>query len=147
MWCVDLRSDSYTNHWLAVNLYKYRVFFPKAPLPDTYHGTFREDHPNPGQAYANTVRDLIEQVHKKGRKVDLQNYSKIKVRTGLMYCQERNVNGLISIFTGRCLLCGIIAKCWGPGHLAPRLFPSGCRVSCNDYFPIVCLVTYMVAIN
>lgn len=40
-----------------------------APLPDTYHGTFREDHPNPGQAYADTVRDLIEQVHSKGRKI------------------------------------------------------------------------------
>lgn len=40
-------------------------------MPDTYHGIFREDHPNPGQAYADTVRDLIEQVHSKGRKVHL----------------------------------------------------------------------------
>lgn len=31
---------------------------------------YREDHPNPGQAYADTVKDLIEEVHRKGRKVD-----------------------------------------------------------------------------
>lgn len=41
----------------------------QAPLPDTYRGLYREDHPDPGQAYADTVRDLIEEVHKKGRKV------------------------------------------------------------------------------
>ncbi|XP_036403853.1 5-phosphohydroxy-L-lysine phospho-lyase [Megalops cyprinoides] len=40
-----------------------------APLPDTYRGQYREDHPNPAQAYADTVRDLIEEVHKKGRKI------------------------------------------------------------------------------
>ncbi|XP_067306809.1 5-phosphohydroxy-L-lysine phospho-lyase isoform X2 [Pseudorasbora parva] len=40
-----------------------------APLPDTYHGIYREDHPDPGQAYADTVKSLIEEVHKKGRKI------------------------------------------------------------------------------
>ncbi|XP_068596911.1 5-phosphohydroxy-L-lysine phospho-lyase [Brachionichthys hirsutus] len=40
-----------------------------APLPDTYRGTYRENHPDPGQAYANTVKDLIEEVHGKGRKI------------------------------------------------------------------------------
>lgn len=40
-----------------------------APLPDTYRGLYREDHPNPGQAYADTVRDLIGEVHGKGRKI------------------------------------------------------------------------------
>ncbi|CAG01207.1 unnamed protein product, partial [Tetraodon nigroviridis] len=40
-----------------------------APLPDTYRGLYREDHPDPGQAYADTVRDLIEEVHEKGRKI------------------------------------------------------------------------------
>lgn len=41
----------------------------QAPLPDTYRGLYREDHPDPGRAYADTVRDLIEEVHEKGRKV------------------------------------------------------------------------------
>ncbi|KAL6117742.1 phykpl [Pungitius sinensis] len=40
-----------------------------APLPDTYRGLYREDHPDPGQAYADTVQHLIEEVHSKGRKV------------------------------------------------------------------------------
>lgn len=40
-----------------------------APLPDTYHGIYREDHPEPGQAYADTVKSLIEEAHKKGRKI------------------------------------------------------------------------------
>ncbi|KAI7800521.1 5-phosphohydroxy-L-lysine phospho-lyase isoform X1 [Triplophysa rosa] len=40
-----------------------------APLPDTYHGIYREDHPNPGQAYADTLKSIIEEVHKKGRKI------------------------------------------------------------------------------
>lgn len=38
-------------------------------MPDVYRGRYREDHPDPGQAYADTVKDLIEEVHKKGRKV------------------------------------------------------------------------------
>ncbi|KAF7228056.1 5-phosphohydroxy-L-lysine phospho-lyase isoform X2 [Nothobranchius furzeri] len=40
-----------------------------APLPDTYRGMYREDHPAPGKAYADTVKDLIEEVHKKDRKI------------------------------------------------------------------------------
>ncbi|XP_008325348.1 5-phosphohydroxy-L-lysine phospho-lyase [Cynoglossus semilaevis] len=40
-----------------------------APLPDTYRGRYRENHPNPGQAYADTVKDLIEEVHSRGRKI------------------------------------------------------------------------------
>ncbi|XP_049600307.1 5-phosphohydroxy-L-lysine phospho-lyase [Syngnathus scovelli] len=40
-----------------------------APLPDTYRGMYKEGEPNPGQAYADTVNDIIEEVHKKGRKI------------------------------------------------------------------------------
>ena len=43
----------------------------QAPLPDVYRGLYREDHPNPGEAYADTVRDVIDEVHSKGRKVSL----------------------------------------------------------------------------
>lgn len=31
---------------------------------------YGENHPNPGHAYADTVKDLIDEVHKKGRKVN-----------------------------------------------------------------------------
>uniref|UniRef100_A0A3B5L3G7 Uncharacterized protein n=1 Tax=Xiphophorus couchianus TaxID=32473 RepID=A0A3B5L3G7_9TELE len=40
-----------------------------APLPDTYRGIYREEHPNPGQAYADTVKHLVEEINKKGRKI------------------------------------------------------------------------------
>ncbi|KAF5901960.1 5-phosphohydroxy-L-lysine phospho-lyase-like, partial [Clarias magur] len=40
-----------------------------APIPDTYRGVYRADHPNPGEAYAETVKNLIDEVHKKGRKI------------------------------------------------------------------------------
>ncbi|CAL8355291.1 unnamed protein product [Merluccius merluccius] len=40
-----------------------------APLPDVYRGLYREDHPNPGEAYADTVKDVIDDVHSKGRKI------------------------------------------------------------------------------
>ncbi|XP_076020917.1 5-phosphohydroxy-L-lysine phospho-lyase [Genypterus blacodes] len=40
-----------------------------APIPDTYRGLYKEDHPDPAQAYADTVKDVIEEVHKKDHKV------------------------------------------------------------------------------
>lgn len=41
----------------------------QAPIPDTYRGLYRADHPNPGEAYADTVKNVIDEVHKRGRKV------------------------------------------------------------------------------
>lgn len=43
--------------------------FPQAPVPDTYRGLYREDHEDSGTAYANEVNNLIEQAHRRGRKV------------------------------------------------------------------------------
>ncbi|XP_076148743.1 5-phosphohydroxy-L-lysine phospho-lyase isoform X1 [Alosa pseudoharengus] len=40
-----------------------------APLPDTYRGMYRENHPNPAQAYADSVKSLVDQVQGKGRKI------------------------------------------------------------------------------
>ncbi|XP_034037095.1 5-phosphohydroxy-L-lysine phospho-lyase isoform X2 [Thalassophryne amazonica] len=40
-----------------------------APLPDTYRGIYKDNHPNPGQAYADAVKDIITEVHRKGRKI------------------------------------------------------------------------------
>lgn len=34
-----------------------------------YRGKYRADHPDPGAAYADDVRELIDRAHKKGRKV------------------------------------------------------------------------------
>ncbi|TTO95316.1 Ethanolamine-phosphate phospho-lyase [Bagarius yarrelli] len=39
-----------------------------APVPDTYRGLYRADHPNPAEAYADTVKSLIDEAHKQGRK-------------------------------------------------------------------------------
>nr|XP_056711481.1 5-phosphohydroxy-L-lysine phospho-lyase [Euleptes europaea] len=38
------------------------------PLPDTYRGLFREDHKDPASAYANEVKQIIDQGHQKSRK-------------------------------------------------------------------------------
>uniref|UniRef100_A0A7M4EYQ9 5-phosphohydroxy-L-lysine phospho-lyase n=1 Tax=Crocodylus porosus TaxID=8502 RepID=A0A7M4EYQ9_CROPO len=40
-----------------------------APIPDTYRGIYREDHKDLVAAYANEVKEIIEQAHKKGRKI------------------------------------------------------------------------------
>ncbi|XP_040604500.1 5-phosphohydroxy-L-lysine phospho-lyase isoform X8 [Mesocricetus auratus] len=40
----------------------------QAPLPDTYRGPYREDHPNPAEAYANEVKNVVNIAQEKGRK-------------------------------------------------------------------------------
>lgn len=54
----------------------------QAPLPDTYRGIYREEHPNPGQAYADTVKHLVEEINKKGRKVHFSPSSCFSGKTG-----------------------------------------------------------------
>uniref|UniRef100_A0A8C1RBS4 5-phosphohydroxy-L-lysine phospho-lyase n=1 Tax=Cyprinus carpio TaxID=7962 RepID=A0A8C1RBS4_CYPCA len=54
---------------IDISPYKFRKLEGQkewAPLPDTYHGIYREDHLDPGQAYADTVKSLIEEAHKEG---------------------------------------------------------------------------------
>lgn len=41
----------------------------QAPLPDIYRGCYREDHPNPAEAYANEVKRVVSSAQEKGRKV------------------------------------------------------------------------------
>lgn len=41
----------------------------QAPIPDTYRGLYRADHPDPAEAYADTMKSLIDEAHKRGRKV------------------------------------------------------------------------------
>ncbi|XP_004079724.1 ethanolamine-phosphate phospho-lyase isoform X1 [Oryzias latipes] len=44
-------------------------FVHVAPSPDVYRGKYRADHADPARAYADEVKDIIEQVHKKGGKI------------------------------------------------------------------------------
>ncbi|XP_033871097.1 ethanolamine-phosphate phospho-lyase-like isoform X1 [Acipenser ruthenus] len=44
-------------------------FVHVASSPDTYRGQFREDHPDPATAYADEVKDILQEIHKKGRKI------------------------------------------------------------------------------
>uniref|UniRef100_A0AAQ5YI01 5-phosphohydroxy-L-lysine phospho-lyase n=1 Tax=Amphiprion ocellaris TaxID=80972 RepID=A0AAQ5YI01_AMPOC len=75
---VIVIDHAYHGHLMSlidISPYKFRKLAGQkewvhvAPLPDTYRGIYQEGHPNPGQAYADTVKDLIEEVHSKGRKV------------------------------------------------------------------------------
>ncbi|MGH0157011.1 UNVERIFIED_CONTAM: hypothetical protein FKN15_032710 [Acipenser sinensis] len=44
-------------------------FVHVASSPDTYRGQFRKDHPDPATAYADEVKDILQEIHKKGRKI------------------------------------------------------------------------------
>ncbi|XP_075959525.1 5-phosphohydroxy-L-lysine phospho-lyase isoform X2 [Anarhichas minor] len=75
---VIVLDHAYHGHLMSlidISPYKFRKLAGQkewvhvAPLPDTYRGAYGEDHPDPGQAYADTVKDLIEEVHRKGRKI------------------------------------------------------------------------------
>ncbi|XP_015801985.3 ethanolamine-phosphate phospho-lyase [Nothobranchius furzeri] len=44
-------------------------FVHVAPSPDVYRGKYRAGHPDPATAYADEVKKIINNVHKKGRKI------------------------------------------------------------------------------
>ncbi|XP_045393418.1 ethanolamine-phosphate phospho-lyase isoform X2 [Lemur catta] len=46
-----------------------KEFVHVAPVPDTYRGKYREDHPDPASAYAEEVKKIIEEAHNGGRKI------------------------------------------------------------------------------
>lgn len=41
----------------------------QAPSPDVYRGKYRADHPDPATAYAEEVNNILNNIQKKGRKV------------------------------------------------------------------------------
>lgn len=57
----------------------------QAPLPDTYRGSYREDHPNPAMAYANEVKRVVSNAQEKGRKVTTPN-SPVNVTSAFVTC-------------------------------------------------------------
>ncbi|NXL89889.1 AT2L2 lyase, partial [Alectura lathami] len=54
---------------LDQNLEGQKEWVHVAPVPDTYRGLYREDHEDSVTAYANEVKNIIEQAHRKGRKI------------------------------------------------------------------------------
>ncbi|XP_072368391.1 5-phosphohydroxy-L-lysine phospho-lyase-like isoform X1 [Scyliorhinus torazame] len=72
---VDHAYHGHLNLLIDISPYKFRSLRPQkdwvhvVPIPDTYRGMFREDHPDPALAYANEVKTVIDEVQKKNRKI------------------------------------------------------------------------------
>ncbi|KAM3866553.1 5-phosphohydroxy-L-lysine phospho-lyase [Diretmus argenteus] len=75
---VIVLDHAYHGHLMSlidISPYKFRKLAGQkewvhvAPLPDTYRGIYKEDHSNPAQAYSDAVKDVIDEVHRKGRKI------------------------------------------------------------------------------
>uniref|UniRef100_A0A8D2AY44 5-phosphohydroxy-L-lysine phospho-lyase n=1 Tax=Sciurus vulgaris TaxID=55149 RepID=A0A8D2AY44_SCIVU len=75
---VVVLDHAYHGHLSAlidISPYKFRYLDGQkewvhvAPLPDTYRGPYREDHPNPAMAYANEVKRVVSNAQEKGRKI------------------------------------------------------------------------------
>ncbi|CAL9706802.1 unnamed protein product [Knipowitschia caucasica] len=75
---VIVLDHAYHGHLMSlidISPYKFRKLTGQkewvhvAPLPDTYRGVYRADQSNPGKAYADAVKDVIDQVQSKGRKI------------------------------------------------------------------------------
>ncbi|XP_054024670.1 5-phosphohydroxy-L-lysine phospho-lyase isoform X2 [Dryobates pubescens] len=66
-------ARQYTKHEDVVvldqNLGGQKEWVHVAPVPDTYRGLYREDHEDSVTAYANEVKNIIEQAHKRDRKI------------------------------------------------------------------------------
>ncbi|XP_078407006.1 5-phosphohydroxy-L-lysine phospho-lyase-like isoform X1 [Cetorhinus maximus] len=72
---LDHAYHGHLNSLIDISPYKFRSLRPQkdwvhvVPIPDTYRGMFREDHPDPALAYANEVKAVIDEVQKKNRKI------------------------------------------------------------------------------
>lgn len=62
-------------HCKCINANK---IFLQALSPDIYRGKYREDHPDPATAYADDVKDIIEDAHGKGRTVS-ETFTEINI--------------------------------------------------------------------
>ncbi|XP_028353760.1 5-phosphohydroxy-L-lysine phospho-lyase isoform X6 [Physeter macrocephalus] len=76
-WDVVVLDHAYHGHLsslIDISPYKFRdldgqkEWVHVAPLPDTYRGPYREDHPNPAVAYASEVKRVVGSAQEKGRK-------------------------------------------------------------------------------
>ncbi|XP_036171564.1 5-phosphohydroxy-L-lysine phospho-lyase isoform X2 [Myotis myotis] len=73
-----LNSGAYHGHLsslIDISPYKFRdldgqkEWVHVAPLPDTYRGLYREDHPNPAEAYASEVKRVVSSAQEQGRQI------------------------------------------------------------------------------
>ncbi|XP_036280375.1 5-phosphohydroxy-L-lysine phospho-lyase isoform X3 [Pipistrellus kuhlii] len=73
-----LNSGAYHGHLsslIDISPYKFRhldgqkEWVHVAPLPDTYRGLYREDHPNPAEAYAHEVKRVVSSAQEQGRQI------------------------------------------------------------------------------
>ncbi|XP_077182819.1 5-phosphohydroxy-L-lysine phospho-lyase isoform X2 [Paroedura picta] len=71
---IDHAYHGHLTSLIDISPYKFRnldgqkEWVHVVPLPDTYRGLFREDHNDPAAAYANEVKKIIDQGHRKSRK-------------------------------------------------------------------------------
>ncbi|XP_047411545.1 5-phosphohydroxy-L-lysine phospho-lyase isoform X2 [Sciurus carolinensis] len=72
---LDHAYHGHLSSLIDISPYKFRYLDGQkewvhvAPLPDTYRGPYREDHPNPAMAYANEVKRVVSNAQEKGRKI------------------------------------------------------------------------------
>ncbi|XP_076993930.1 5-phosphohydroxy-L-lysine phospho-lyase isoform X2 [Tamandua tetradactyla] len=71
---IDHAYHGHLSSLIDISPYKFRdldgqkEWVHVAPLPDTYRGLYREDHPDPATAYADEVKRIVSSVQEKGRK-------------------------------------------------------------------------------
>ncbi|XP_035869947.1 5-phosphohydroxy-L-lysine phospho-lyase isoform X1 [Phyllostomus discolor] len=77
-WDVVVLEHAYHGHLsslIDISPYKFRdldgqkEWVHVAPLPDTYRGLYREDHPNPAEAYAGEVKRVVSSAQAQGRQI------------------------------------------------------------------------------
>ncbi|XP_070271231.1 5-phosphohydroxy-L-lysine phospho-lyase isoform X2 [Myotis yumanensis] len=77
-WDVVVLDHAYHGHLsslIDISPYKFRnldgqkEWVHVAPLPDTYRGLYREDHPNPAEAYASEVKRVVSSAQEQGRQI------------------------------------------------------------------------------
>ncbi|XP_070321286.1 5-phosphohydroxy-L-lysine phospho-lyase isoform X5 [Odocoileus virginianus] len=82
-WDVVVLDHAYHGHLsslIDISPYKFRdldgqkEWVHVAPLPDTYRGPYREDHPNPAVAYASEVKRVVSSAQEKGRKLQGEDF-------------------------------------------------------------------------
>ncbi|XP_072481058.1 ethanolamine-phosphate phospho-lyase [Notamacropus eugenii] len=73
---LDHAYHGHVSSVIEISPYKFRKgkdvkkeFVHVAPAPDIYRGKYREDHPDPADAYAEEVKKIIEEAQKNGRKI------------------------------------------------------------------------------
>ncbi|XP_032885286.1 5-phosphohydroxy-L-lysine phospho-lyase-like isoform X1 [Amblyraja radiata] len=72
---LESAYHGHLNSLIDISPYKFKKLRPQkdwvhvVPIPDTYRGIYREDHPDPSSAYASEVKTVIDEIEKKNRKV------------------------------------------------------------------------------